>query len=285
MTSSLQDGISQEKALKDAFSEQVEETNLARDAMFSAKRDAQEARAERDEAHAKLGVLETKIDDFHAREESRFKLQYQEETGRTYWLFILLICLVPIIFFFFSTLVLDADLFTTHFGIAWLLYEIGAIFVDRYISAKRGYATVLCSRITNTYLSVSQLEWDRADRRADVMALRELIHSNARYAIIKHVRSLNGVCINQDFNGIVTGEPSFLLMSHELLSQLTVPTIMLADDIETVRQRVLASAKTTHTVNIDRNLYKCGFDVVGDTEELALANWMQIRQSRRRPCF
>jgi hypothetical protein len=167
-----------------------------------------------------------------------------------------------------------------------MLYQVAAVFADRYLCAKRGYRSKFCERTTHSYSSMTNADWDDVDRRADVMSLRELKHVNARYSVVAYRKTLNGVLLNTDTFGKRTGVPDFLLISHELLAQFTVPVIMLTNDFLVVQERLIQSAKTTHTVNIDKELYqqKEGGDVAGNTVEVALGLWFQNRQARTR-CF
>jgi len=127
-------------------------------------------------------------------------------------------------------------------------------------------------------------DWDDADRRADAMSLRELKHVDARYSVVAYRKTLNGVLLNTDIFGQLTGVPDFLLISHELLAQLNTPNVMLTNDPLVVQERLLTSVKSIHTVNIDKDLYQQGEDVAGNTVEVAQGLWYQNRQARTR-CF
>lgn len=168
--------------------------------------------------------------------------------------------------------------------VAGLLYQVAAVFADRYLCAKRGYRSKFCERTTHSYSSMTNKDWDDVDRRADAMSLRELKHVNARYSVVAYRKTLNGVLLNTDTFGKRTGVPDYLLISHELLAQLTTPNVMLTDEPLVLRDRLLASVKTTHTVNLDKDLYQQGEDVAGNTVEVAQGLWYQNRQARTR-CF
>jgi len=69
---------------------------------------------------------------------------------------------------------------------------------------------------------------------------------------VAYRKTLNGVLLNEDTFGRRTGVPDYLLISHELLAQMTTPNIMLTEDPLVLKDRLLVSVKTTHTVNIDK---------------------------------
>jgi hypothetical protein len=160
-----------------------------------------------------------------------------------------------------------------------LIYQVAAIYIDRTICTRRGYRSMFSARATHSYSTVDMQDWDTGDRRADTMSLRELKHMDAKYGVVRYQYTLNGVNVRRDTFGCLA-EAAHMLISFELLSQLTTPLVMLARDQETAWERMETSAKSTHTVNIDKDLFVASRDVVGNTLQVAHALWLQNRQAR-----
>jgi len=282
----------QADGMKDALREQFEETRVAQDASMHLRRDLTNVTNDLKCAEEKLGLHRNRIDQMHDEKRKNFHCAWLDETERSLITFVLFVMVVPAIFI---SLVIYLD-FIHQFGlfqfmccwqavVASMIYQLIAVFADRYICAKRGYRAIFCKRITHSFDAVTQEDWDLLDRRADVMSMRKLLHDNARYSVVAYRKSLNGVLLNTDKFGERTGVPSFSIISHELLAQLTVPTVMYADDAQVVKDRLAISAKTTHTVNVDAYLYQEGEDVARGTAKVALGLWYQSSQRNFAECF
>jgi len=277
----VKDAVSQADGLKDALHEQTEETRVAQDAAMHLRRDLNDVQEDLKQAEKRLGDKRNAVDQFHEQKRKHFHCQWQDETAEatfTFWLFVLVL---PAIF---VSMAFHLDQFEClmcwQWMVASMLYQIAAVFADRYVCAKRGYRAKFCKRTIHSYSSMTNKDWDDADRRADSMSLRELKHVNARYSVIAYRKTLNGVILNTDKFGQLTGVPDLLLISHELLAQLTTPNVMLTDDALVVKERLACAVKTIHTVNIDKELYQQGEDVARNTCLVAEGLWMQIQQAR-----
>jgi hypothetical protein len=158
-----------------------------------------------------------------------------------------------------------------------------AVATTNRLCALWGHRTPWGPRPEHTVTSVSQQESDTQDRRSDMMSLREMKHAQAKYQWFDFGFASGGVNLNRDKYGERTGKPVRALVSMELLRQITVPSAMLSRDLITLEARLEMIAKSTHTVNIDAELYKReGCDVVQNTIDLAVGLWEQHRQSRGR---
>jgi hypothetical protein len=281
----VKEAVDQASGLKDALHEQAEETRVAQDAAMHLRRDLNDVQEDLKRAETIIGHNRNRIDVLHEDRRKKFHCSWQDETPEATFTFWLLVLVIPAMF---VSLAVYLDMFECLINwpcvLASMIYQVAAVFADRYLCAKRGYRSKFCKRITHSYSSMTNLDWDDADRRADAMSLRELKHVDAKYSVIAYRKTLNGVLLNTNTFGERTGAPDYFLISHELLAQLTVPTVMLAEDALVLRDRLLASAKTTHTVNQDKNLYQEGEDVAGNTVDVAQGLWYQNRQSRQR-CF
>jgi len=237
------------------------------------------------QAEQRLGDKRNRIDQYHDDQRKAFHCQWQDETAEatfTFWVFVLIL---PAIFIGMAVYLEQFEcLICWQCVVASMLYQVAAVFADRYLCAKRGYRSKFCERTTHSYSSMTNVDWDDVDRRADAMSLRELKHVDARYSVVAYRKTLNGVLLNEDTFGKRTGAPDYLLISHELLAQLTTPNVMLTEDALVLKDRLLVSVKTTHTVNMDKDLYQQGKDVAGNTVEVAIGLWYQNRQARKR-CF
>jgi len=279
------EAVAQADGLKDALREQAEETRVAQDANMHLRRDLTSVQEDLKQAEEKLGGRRNAVDKLHNKRRKHFHCQWQDETTRSILTFVLFVVICPVIF---VGLAVYFDVFESLLCWQWMaasmLYQVAAVCADRRICAKRGYRSLFSERTTHSYSSMTNQDWDDVDRRADAMSLRELKHVDARYSIVAYRKTLNGVLLNEDTFGKRTGAPDYLLISHELLAQLTTPNVMLTDDPLVVKDRLLASVKTTHTVNLDKDLYQEGEDVAGNTMEVAQGLWYQNRQARTR-CF
>jgi len=286
VAAAAQDAVSRADGLKDALREQHEETRVAEQANMHLRRDLTTVTDDLKRAEERLGLLRNRIDQRHDDKRRNFLCEWQDETGRAIALFLTLVCVVPAIFIFLMIYLQQVEeLVCWQAVIAGLAYELIAVLADRYVCAKRGYRTVGTQRITHSFKAMTQEDWDFLDRRADVMSLRKLLHDNARYSVIAYRKSLNGVLLNTDKFGQRTGVPTYSMISHELLAQLTVPTVMYADDWKIVQDRLAVAAKTTHTVNVDCYLYQEGEDVARNTAKVALGLWHQSSQRNFASCF
>jgi len=281
----VKDAVAQADGLKDALREQAEETRVAQDANMHLRRDLTGVQEDLKQAETKLGDRRNAVDKLHEKRRKHFHCQWQDETARSYITFVLFVVMLPAMFVG-CAVYLDQfeSLMCWQWMVASMLYQVAAVFADRRICAKRGYRSAFCERTTHSYSSMTNQDWDDVDRRADAMSLRELKHVDARYSILAYRKTLNGVLLNEDTFGKLTGAPDYLLISHELLAQITTPNIMLTDDALVLKDRLLVSVKTTHTVNLDKDLYQEGEDVAGNTMEVAQGLWYQSRQARTR-CF
>jgi len=283
----VKEAVDQANGLKDALHEQTEETRVAQDANMHLRRDLNHAQEYLKEAEKRLGDKRNRVDLIHEERRKNFLCKWQDETAEatfTFWLFVLIF---PAIFVGLAVYLDQFEyLMCWQWMVAGLLYQVAAVFADRYLCAKRGYRSKFCERTTHSYSSMTNQDWDDVDRRADAMSLRELKHVDARYSVIAYRKTLNGVLLNEDTFGKLTGVPDYLLISHELLAQMTTPVIMLTDDPLVLKDRLLVSVKSTHTINLDKNLYqeREGGDVAGNTVEVAQGLWYQNRQARKR-CF
>jgi hypothetical protein len=277
--------VAQADGLKDALREQAEETRIAQDANMHLRRDLTSVKDDLKQAEERLGGRRNAVDKIHDERRKNFHCQWQDGTAEatlTFWLFVLVF---PAIFISVAVYLEQFEsLMCWQWMVASMLYQVAAVFADRRLCALRGYRSKFCERTTHSYSSMTNQDWDDVDRRADAMSLRELKHVDARYSVLAYRKTLNGVLLNEDTFGKRTGAPDYLLISHELLAQLTTPNVMLTDDSLVLRDRLLASVKTTHTVNVDKDLYQEGEDVAGNTLEVAQGLWYQNRQARTR-CF
>jgi hypothetical protein len=282
------EAVTQADALKDTLREQKEETRMAQqdvevaqEAAVHLRRDLTNVQEDLKQAEKKLELRRNRMDERNALRRKTFHCSWQDETAEatlTFWLFVLIF---PAIFVSLATFFdMIEGLMCWQWVIASMLYQVAAVFADRQLCAKRGYRAKFCKRITHSYDAVSDEEWDDIDRRADSMSLRELKHVDARYSIVAYRKTLNGVNLNTNSFGERTGRPDYLLISHELLAQLTTPNVMLTDDKLVVKSRLDMSVKTIHTVNIDKDLYQQGKDVARNTADVAEGIWYQNRQSR-----
>jgi len=274
------DAVSQQDGLKDALREQVLKTDEQEEVNMHLRRDLTSVTDNLKQAEEKLGLHRNAISTKNDEKQKNFLCQYEEDSGRALTLFILMTVVFPFLFVGYMAVVEEAFdiLGAWWFVIAMAVYQVAAVFLDRYVCAKRGYRSIFSKRITISYSAVTQEEWDDLDRRADDMSLRELKHVDPRYSVIACRKTLNGILINRNSFEELTGVPDYLLISHELLSQVTTPKIMMADDALVVSDRLAAALKTTHTVNVDRDKYQQGDDVAGNTKKVALALWHQTRQ-------
>ncbi len=276
----VKDAVVQADGLKDALHEQAAETRIQEEANMHLRRDLQDVKDDLKQAQEKLGAKRDWVDQQHADTRRNFRCQWAEETERSYALFVALVIVVPLLIL---GLAIHYELLEIlaqwPFGVALMLYLVGANQFDRYICTKRGYRSIFSARATCSYSTVDLQNWDTEDRRADTMSLRELRHCDARYGVLQYQKTLNGRNVRRDtFGDLAKCEP--MLISFELLSQLTTPLIMLARDQITAWDRMEASAKTTHTVNIDKDHFVAGRDVVGNTLQVAHGLWLQNRQAR-----
>jgi hypothetical protein len=243
-------------------------------------RDLMEVKIELDDAQKELGRRRNWVDQIHADTRKNFHCEWQDETSYAYALFMMLVLLVPM-----SIVLAAAHLEVLDILIQWqvlltiVLYQVAAVYLDRWACTKRGYRSMFSARATHSYSTVDMQNWDTDDRRADTMSLREMKHSDAKYGVVCYRYTLNGCNVRRDMFGRLA-EAAHMLISFELLSQLTTPLVMLARDQETAWERMETSAKATHTVNVDRGLYTAGRDVVGNTLQVAHGLWLQNRQAR-----
>jgi hypothetical protein len=281
----VKDAVDQAAGYKTALHAQAEETRVQEETNRHLRRDLTNVQEDLKQAEKRLGDNRNRIDRYHDTQRKTFHCQWQDETAEatfTFWLFVLGF---PVIFIGFATyLEMFEDLMCWPWMVVSMLYQVAAVFADRYLCAKRGYRSKFCKRTTHSYSSLTNVDWDDVDRRADAMSLRELKHVDARYSVVAYRKILNGVLLNEDTFGKRTGVPDYLLISHELLAQLTTPNVMLTEDALVLKDRLLVSVKTTHTVNMDKDLYQQGKDVAGNTVEVAMGLWFQNRQARKR-CF
>jgi hypothetical protein len=279
------ESVAQADGLKDALREQAEETRVAQDANMHLRRDLTSVKDDLKQAEERLGGRRNAVDKIHDERRKNFHCHWQDGTAEatlTFWLFVLVF---PAIFVLLAIYLEQFEsLMCWQWMAASMLYQVAAVFADRRLCALRGYRSKFCERTTHSYSSMTNQDWDDVDRRADAMSLRELKHVDARYSVLAYRKTLNGVLLNEDTFGKRTGAPDYFLISHELLAQLTTPNVMLTDDFLVLRDRLLASVKTTHTVNLDKDLYQEGEDVAGNTLEVAQGLWYQNRQARTR-CF
>jgi hypothetical protein len=281
----VKEAIDQSAGDRIALHEQAEETRVAQDANMHLRRDLTSVQEDLKQAEKKLGLNRNRVDAHNEQKRKNFYCQWQDETAEatfTFWLFVLVF---PAIFVGLAVYLEQFEcLMCWPWMVVSMLYQVAAVYADRYLCAKRGYRSKFCERTTNSYSSMTNKDWDDVDRRADAMSLRELKHVDARYSVVAYRKTLNGILLNEDTFGKLTGAPDYLLISHELLAQLTTPNVMLTDEPLVLRDRLLASVKTTHTVNLDKDLYQQGDDVAGNTVEVAQGLWYQNRQARKR-CF
>jgi len=281
LAAAAKDATSQAAGLRDALREQANETREAYLVNRDLKYDLTCVREDLKQAQKILGQRKSAVDLHHEQKRKTFHCEWQDETEASTLSFVLLVVCCPAIFVMLA-FYLDQfeSLLCWPWMIASMIYQVAAVFADRYICAKRGRRAVFCERVTHSYTSMTTQDWDEADRRADSMSLRELKHVDAQYSVIAYRKTLNGVLLNTDKFGKRTYAPNLLLISHELLAQLTTPNVMLTDELLVVRDRLAASVKTIHTVNIDKELYQHGEDVARNTLLVAEGLWMQIQQTR-----
>jgi len=276
----VKDAVADSDGLRDALHEQAEETRVAQDANMHLRRDLLDVQEDLKQASQELGRRRNWVDQIHADTRRNFHCEWQDETAYSYALFILMVLLVPM------SIVIAAYYFELlDILIQWqvlltiLIYQVVAVFIDRSICTRRGYRSLFSARATHSYSTVEMQDWDTDDRRADTMSLRELKHNDARYGVVSYQYTLNGRNVRRDTFGRLA-RAAHMLISFELLSQLTTPLVMLARDQETAWERMETSAKSTHTVNIDKDLFVASRDVVGNTLQVAHGLWLQNRQAR-----
>jgi len=275
----VRDAVAQVEGLKDALREQTVEAQIAQDANMHLRRDLTAVQEDVKEAHERLGLRRNWVDHIHADARRNFQCKWADETPRAWLTLFILVILVPICHVLLAAYI-DEELLTLWpLWIAELLYEGAAFYLDRYFCTKRGYRTLFSQRATHSYSTVDMQDWDDSDRRASTMSLRQLEHPDARYGIVKYTYTLNGINIRRDVFGKLN-EADLMLVSFELLSQLTTPLVMLSRDQNTAWERMETLAKSTHTVNVDKDLFVAGRDVVGNTIQVAHGLWLQNRQRR-----
>jgi len=276
----VKDAVANSEGLQDALHEQAEETRIAQDANIHLESELLEVQEDLKQASQELGQRRNWVDQIHADTRRNFRCEWQDETQCAYALFIVMVLLVP----------LCVCLAAVHFEmldilIQWqvlltiAIYQMAAVYIDRCICTKRGYRSFFSARATHSYSTVEMQDWDTGDRRADTMSLRELKHKDAKYGVVRYQHTLNGVSVRRDTFGRLA-EAAHMLISFELLSQLTTPLVMLARDQVTAWERMETSAKSTHTVNIDKDLFVASRDVVGNTLQVAHGLWLQNHQAR-----
>jgi hypothetical protein len=119
------------------------------------------------------------------------------------------------------------------------------------------------------YLIRTIFEEERtADLRADSNGRGENKHLNCFYAEIQYVYTLGLYQTTKNF-----------MVSMEVLAQLTGPRIMnLLTDDSMVLQKLVAAGGALDTVNINRAIIFCGFNVVSNTEQLAYGFYRHFRR-------
>jgi len=280
VAAAAQDAQSQSSGLKDALREQADETRVAQEANMSLRRNLMEVQEDYKQAQEELGRRKNEIDEYHLDVRKNFLCRWADETAPAYGLLIALTLGLPlmIVAMAYALEILDVLM---QFEVCYALtaYEVLAILIDRFVCTRRGFRSIFSKRATHSYSTTELVDWDTADRRADTMSLRELKHCDAQYGWVQYSHTLNGRNIRRNtFGDLAKADP--MLISFELLSQITTPTIMLARDALTAWDRMEASAKSTHTVNIDKRLFTTGVNVVKNTLQVAHALWKQEHQAQ-----
>jgi hypothetical protein len=276
----VKDAVSDSDGLRDALHEQAEETRVAQDANMHLRRDLLDVQEDLKQADTELGRRRNYVDQIHSETRRNFRCEWQDETPISYALFILMVLLVPVLIVCAAVhLEMLEILFQWQVLLTLGIYQVAAVFIDRSICSKRGCRSLFSARATHSYSTVDMQDWDTDDRRADTMSLREMKHSDAKYGVVAYSHTLNGSNVRRDMFGRLA-KAAHMLISFELLSQLTTPLVMLARDQETAWERMETSAKSTHTVNIDKDLFVASRDVVGNTLQVAHGLWLQNHQAR-----
>ncbi len=280
LITAVTDAESNSAGLKDALREQSEETHIQQEANMHLRRDLTETQRVLKEAEEKLGVKRSEIDLKHSDSRKTFRCQWTDSTAQSYKTLILLAVLLPVMFVGAALyLGLLEILLQQYMCTLFVIYEGLAVLLDRYLCTKRGCRAIFSARATHSYSTLEMKDWDDVDRRADTMSLRELKHVDPKYGVVKYTHTLNGRNVRRDAFGDLAPS-NLMLISFELLSQLTTPLVMLARDQVTAWDRMEASAKSTHTINIDKDLFTTGCDVVGNTLQVAHGLWLQNHEAR-----
>jgi len=151
--------------------------------------------------------------------------------------------------------------------------------VNKYLTSI-GKRNLFSPRIRHCYAMVSLTNYHHPDLRADSMSMTEIKHANAIYGLVEYTIRLNGRLINKDVWGKLTHRPGQMLISMELLAQLSTPTCMQSTDEKTVQMRLESFAKSHHAVNTDKYLSWKKHDVVGSTTTVALGVWKDRLEHR-----
>lgn len=299
LSDELADLSAREKGARDALREIGQEKVTAEKAVMTLTRELQEATVE-------LRDFENRMNATHHKWAGVFQAGWEEEAPRS-WIY--LWALLP------ALIVWAAILFASHNwadDLEWVIVNddsrvqlaiwcmVAYFFLARhwgnkYLSSRglanmvsiRGMAYVLrfftnvrAPRIKHQYKMIELTNYHHPDMRADVMAMGDLKHADAIYGLVEYTVRLNGVLINKDAWGQLTGQPGQMLISMELLAQLCTPTCMQSSDQSVTQLRLESFAKSIHSVNVDRYLSWRIHDVVGNTVTTALGVWKQRLEQR-----
>jgi hypothetical protein len=248
----------------------------------------------KDELAARDAVLEEEsaaISKDHQKKDEAMVVEWTEDAPVAWWRWLALAA-VPAASLGLGVAI-TYGLTKSKFGVyessgAWKLMTLGVVTAAAQTLAVRltnklcafwGYRNLWGERPKHTLTAISRLESDQQDRRSDMMSMREMKHKLAKYQWFDFAYTSSGLNINRNKYGERSGKPVRALVSMELLRQITVPSATMSEDVITLRQRLSMIAKSTHTLNLDAEMYKrAGCDVVQNTIELAVGLWEQHRE-------
>jgi hypothetical protein len=274
----------QEKGTRDALAEISADKDVAEKANISLRRELQENTL-------KLEAFETSMQAEHRKWAQNFVATWEEDAPKSY---LYLYALIPALLFW--ALILWVNLEDCLADLEWVInhddarLQVALFFqyvychvtwwvINRYITSC-GMRNLFSPRIKHEYRMVSLTNYTHPDLRADSMAMSDLKHANAIYGLVEYAIRLNGRLINKDIWGKLTCQPGQMLISMELLAQLSTPTCMQSIDEKTTQARLQSFAKSSHFTNIDKYLSWKKHDVVGSTVTVALGIWKDRLEHR-----
>jgi len=284
LTAAFADLQAQEKGARDALVEISADRDEAAKAVVYLTRDLKESTR-------KVEIYEASIEAAHKKWANAFEATWSEDAPKSY---LYLWCLVPALLFWALILwvnledfladlewVIDHDDARIQFAVLCQIVYCMCTWwaVDRYLTSC-GKRNLLSPRIRHCYAAVCLTDYLHDDLRADSMSMTEIKHANAIYGLVEYTIRLNGRLINKDYWGELTNRPGQMLISMELLAQLSTPTCMQSTDELTTQKRLESFAKSHHAVNLDKYLSWKKHDVVGNTTTVALGIWKDRLEHR-----
>jgi len=284
LSAAFNDLQAQEKGARDALVEISADKDVAEKANITLRRDLQEKAL-------KLEEFETRMQAEHRKWAQSFVATWEEDADKSY---LYLVVLLPALLFWALILwinldgcladlvwVVNHDDARIQFAVLmqYVYCHLGWWITNRYLTSC-GRRNLFSPRIKHEYRMVNLTGYQHSDLRADSMSMTDLKHADAIYGLVEYSIRLNGRLINKDVWGQLTHRPGQMLISMELLAQLSTPTCMQSFDEKTTQGRLQAFAKSSHVTNIDKYLSWKKHDVVGSTVTVALGIWKDRLEHR-----